>query len=68
VQVVGGPAIVRDEQQPEADLGDQQCLDECNDVAEQASGIPVPKVRRCPPDGRGRRRAEDTETDDLMGA
>lgn len=67
MEVVRRPPTVRDEQKTEPDLGDEQCLDEGEDMAENPAGIAPSKVREPAPDGRDRRRDEHGETHEVMG-
>ncbi|MDF2753186.1 MAG: hypothetical protein K0S82_1569 [Gaiellaceae bacterium] len=66
MQLVWSPPIVRDEQETDRDLRDEQRLDERERVPERPADVPAPEVREPAPhcgDGGG---DEDGEANELM--
>ena len=66
VKLVRRPPVVRDEQEADRDLRDEQRLDERERVPERATGVPVPEVREAAPHRGHGGGDEDGEANELM--
>ena len=60
MQLVSSLAVVRDQQEPDADLGDENRLAERQEMSHDAPGSGGPEVRKTAP---GRREQRDSEHD-----
>ena len=67
MEIVGGAAVVGEEQQAEADLGDEQRLREGEQVRQPAARDAPPPVDEPAGERRERRHANDEEGEDLVG-